>query len=49
MTVAELIEHLSKMPQDVQVWADGCDCSNPVNDVSIGYDGTVYINVDTKR
>jgi len=26
MTVAELIEELKKMPQEHEVWTEGCDC-----------------------
>ena len=34
MTVAELIHALSLMPdQDATVWAQGCDCTNPVEDI----------------
>ena len=34
MTVAELIAKLSEMPQDMQVKAEGCDCINPVSEVT---------------
>ncbi len=27
ITVAELIEELRKMPQNLEVWAEGCDCT----------------------
>lgn len=30
VTVADLVTVLQQMPQDAKVWADGCDCCNPV-------------------
>lgn len=33
MTVAELIALLQTLPPDDRVWAEGCDCINPVRDV----------------
>ena len=46
MTVRDLIEGLRGYDPDDVVWADGCDCSNPV--VSIEHDtGRVLLAVDT--
>jgi hypothetical protein len=33
LTVRELIEQLQKMPQDVLVWHEGCDCFGAANGV----------------
>lgn len=35
MTVAELIEELKKMPQDIEVYTEGCDCDGDVTKVSV--------------
>lgn len=49
MTVEELIEALNTYPPTMRVWAEGCDCTNPVSAVSrwVPRDGieAVYIEV----
>ena len=46
MKVRDLIAELSEHDPDDAVWADGCDCSNPV--VLIEHDtGRVLLAVDT--
>ena len=46
MTVEELIAALNALPDhSVKVWAEGCDCSNPVKDVSTMSDGKAYLEV----
>ena len=43
MTVAELIEALSIMPQDALVYHEACDCLGSANGVQLEKDGTVLI------
>lgn len=45
MTVAELIEALSKVDPSLPVKAEGCDCINPASGVSVE-DGYVCIDID---
>jgi hypothetical protein len=32
--VADLIAQLQELPQHLEVWADGCDCTNPTSGVA---------------
>jgi hypothetical protein len=43
MTVAELIEALKSMPQEAEVWHEGCDCTGAANGVRLDDDGSVMI------
>lgn len=43
LTVSELIEALSKMPQGALVWHEGCDCFGKADGVRVYHDGTVLI------
>ena len=46
VTVAALIAALKQMPQDAKVWADGCDCCNPVSGATVEEDGRVTLGVE---
>lgn len=46
VTVAELIAALKQMPQDAKIWADGCDCCNPVTGATVDEDGKVTLEVE---
>ena len=35
MTVSELIEQLRKLPQDLEVEAEGCDCVNKIRGAGV--------------
>ena len=50
MTVAELIHALSLIPnpEEVVVWAEGCDCISPVEDLEEGTDGTITLTVNPR-
>ncbi len=41
MTVAELIALLKTEDPSAVVWAEGCDCVNPVEGASSDYPGTI--------
>jgi hypothetical protein len=43
LTVSELIELLRSMPQDAEVWHQGCDCQGTADGVKLQDDGTVLI------
>ena len=45
MEVKELIEKLSKMPSDSNVWLEGCDCENEATDVELENTGAVIIKI----
>lgn len=44
MTVQQVIDKLSALPPDLKVWANGCDCTNPVTEILAGQE-TVVIEV----
>lgn len=43
LTVKELIERLQRMPQEAEVYTEGCDCFGDAVDVKLGTDGNVTI------
>lgn len=51
MTVAELIEALKGYNPNLPVKAEGCDCINPVCDVSVGQQyqgGSPYLLIEVE-
>lgn len=44
LTVAELIALLQQMPQEAEVWHQGCDCTGAANGVHMELDDTVLIS-----
>lgn len=45
-TVSELIAELQKLPPDLPVITEGCDCNGPAGSVWLQY-GTAYIRRET--
>jgi hypothetical protein len=43
LTVQQVIDRLAAIEdKTLPVWADGCDCTNPVTDVTVG---DVYVQI----
>ena len=46
ITVAELIKLLQELPQDAEVFSEGCDCYGECSGASLMADGTVLVERD---